>query len=312
MKSRILLGLLVVFLGFGAGVGPANAPPAHAQGARMCAPTNAEKATVAAIASDPAAWTGKCVTLPAMYSNEQLYADQDAIYGANKNVIGGFADGKGTIEGFWSGQFTGRVADCAAAERELALGLLRSPGISVNGRTMGCLEPKGPFLLFMSQRDLKPVTLTRRLRKQAGPDGGDLKPAPADWAQLPAVQKAAGEIIEALRNADRAALSHYGMRDFAIERVLGNSDTAIADLRKPGEIPAQVFVHASSDAAFKSEACYCRSKDCSAKWPIARRDADNQASRPYTCIAIDGRKDGAAWVLEADASQDFDGLPEPR
>ena len=312
MKSRTLLGVVVVFLGLYAGIGPANA-----QGARMCAPTNAEKATVAAIAADPAAWTGKCVTLPAIYSNEQLYADQDAIYGANKNVIGGFADGKGAIEGFWSGQYTGRVADCAAAERELALGLLRSPSISVNGRTMGCVEPKGPFLLFMSQRDLKPVTLTRRLRKQAGPDGGDLKPAPADWARLPAVQKAAGEIIEALRNTDRAVLSHYGMRDFAIERVLGSSDTAIADLRKPdlpktSDNPVQVFVHDSSDAAFKSEACYCRTKDCSAKWPIARRDADNQASRPYACIAIDGRKDGAAWLLEADASQDFDGLPEPR
>ena len=279
----------------------------------MCAPTNAEKATVAAIAADPTAWIGKCVTMPAIYSNEQLYADQDAIYGASKNVIGGFADGKGAIEGFWNGQFTGRVADCAAAERELALGLLRSPGISVNGRTMGCLEPKGPFLLFMSQRDLKPVTLTRRLRKQAGANGGNLRPAPADWAQLPAVRKAAGEIIEALRNGDRAALSHYGMRDFAIERVLGNSDTAIADLRKPGDRPVQVFVHASSDTAFKSEACYCRTKDCSAKWPIARRDADNQASRPYACIAIDGRMEsGGAWVLEADASQDFDGLPEPR
>src|SRR5262245_42367006 len=116
MKSSILLGLLVIFLANCGGISPA-----HAQAARMCAPTNAEKATVAAIAADPAAWMGKCVTLPAIYSNEQLYADADAIYGVNKNVIGGFADGKGTIEGFWSGLFTGRVADCVAAEREQSL-----------------------------------------------------------------------------------------------------------------------------------------------------------------------------------------------
>lgn len=309
MKSRTLLAIAALFMGFAA-LGLGKAGPAHAQAARQCASTNAEKTTVAAIAADPAAWMGKCVTMQAIYSNEQLYADQDAIYGVNRNVIGGFADGKGAIEGFWSGQYTGRVADCRQSEREQALNLLRSPGISVNGRPMGCPEPAGPFLLFMSQRDLKPVTLTRRL---APAKGGDLKPAPADWAQLSTVQKAAGEVIEALRAGDRATLSRYGMRDFAIEQVLSSTDTAIADLRKRGDRPVQVFVHSSSDTAFQSEACSCRTKECSAKWPVARRDADNQSSRPYACIAIDGRKDAAgAWVLKADASQSFDGLPEPR
>lgn len=303
MKSRTLLAIAVLFAGFAAG------SPAHAQAARQCASTNAEKTTVAAIAADPAAWMGKCVTMQAIYSNEQIYADPDAIYGVNRNVIGGFADGKGAIEGFWSGQYTGRVADCKQAEREQALNLLRSPGISVNGRPMGCPEPTGPFLLFMSQRDLKPVTLTRRL----APAKGDLKPAAKDWAQLPTVQTAAGEIIAALRTGDRATLSRYGMRDFAIEQVLSSTDSAIADLRKPGDRPVQVFVQSSSDAAFKSEACSCRAKDCSAKWPIARRDADNQPSRPYACIAIDAHKDAAgAWNIAADASQTFDGLPEPR
>jgi hypothetical protein len=297
MKSSILLGLLVFFLGVG---------PALAQGARMCAPTNAERTTVAAIAADPAAWIGKCVTMQAIYSSEQLYADADAIYGVSKNIIGGFADGKGTIEGFWTGQFTGRVADCATAERELALGLLRSPGISVNGRTMGCLEPKGPFLLFMSQRDLKPVTFTRRL----APAKGDLLAVAAsdefmDARRIPL-------FLKALQAGDRKALSTMsGADDYAVERLFAD-DTALADLRKPVERPMQVFKVIEPKDDIVTVVCWCRTKDCSKKWPIALRDADNQPSRPYACVRERKYQLGRdQHGVKFDASQDFGGLPEP-
>ena len=67
-----------------------------------------------------------------------------------------------------------------------------------------------------------------------------------------------------------------------------------------------MFTDRISNAA---EACFCRTKDCSAKWPVASRDADNQISRPYACIHVTPTGEGG---YEADASVDSDGLPEPR
>jgi hypothetical protein len=303
MKSSIVVILALIFSAIA---------PAGAQGAgRFCAPTSAEETSIAEIAANPQSFIGKCVTLAGVYSDERLYADADAIYGVNANAIGGYVDGKGSMEGFWTGQFTGRVADCAVAEGELTAGLLRSPGISLNGRTLGCIEPKGPFLLFMSQRDLTPAKLVRRVAETAA-GAGDLKPAAADWPHLAAVQKTAGDFLAALRARDRSALHALGMRDYEAEQLFTSETTAIAYLRKPAERPMQVFTSgASSDASFRSEACYCRAKTCAATWPIARRDADNQSSRPYACVRVDGSKSGGAWTYSVDAAQDFSGLPEP-
>lgn len=311
MKSRTLLALLAVFLATWAGFSPVQSS-AEGQAARMCAPTNAEKTTVAAIAADPSAWLGRCVTLPAIYSNEQLYADADAIYGLNGHVIGGFTDGKGTIEGFWNGQFTGRVADCAQAEREQSLNLLRSPGISVNGRPMGCPEPKGPFLIFMSQRDLKPVNLVRRLRKDVGPNEGDLQPVSKDWPQFAPIEKVTRDFVAALQSGDRQALTAFSLRDFDVERLLTDETNAVTDLRKLAGRQMQIFADRTSTSA---EACFCRTKDCSAKWPIASRDADNQTSRPYACIRITPNASPSNSFdnsFSIDPGQDFGGLPEPR
>jgi hypothetical protein len=302
MKTSAVLLLVFVLLetlsGFSA---------AHAQGAgNFCPPNRAEETTVAKIAADPKAWMGKCITVSAIYNSERLYSDIDAIYGKPGGSIGGFVDGKGSIEGFWTGKFTGRVADCKVAEDELATGLLRSPGISLDGRTLGCVNPEGPFLLFMSQREFAPATLVRRLRKSVGADGGDLKPAGKDWPNLAAVEKVAHDVVEALRAGDAKTLTGYGMRPFTAEQLLTSEATAIADLRKPGNRPLQVLTDRTSNAA---EACFCRTKDCSAKWPIASRDADNQTSRPYACIRVTPKGEGG---YDADASADFDGLPEPK
>lgn len=128
---------------------------AHAQRTSMqCAPTNAEKATVAEIAAKPEAWLGRCVTVDAVYGDERLYPDL-ATAKAGKTSIGGYVDGHGYLEGFWKTAFTGRVSDCAKAQDDLDTGLLRSPGISLMGRVLGCLTGEGPFLLFMSQGKLE-------------------------------------------------------------------------------------------------------------------------------------------------------------
>ncbi len=305
---RIAAALLVI-VSFVFAMGDAT-PQQPSRVARVCAPTASEKTTVEAIASNPAAWMGKCVSVPAIYGSERLYVDEDAIYGLNAKFIGGYVDGQGDVLGYWRGTFTGRVSDCAQAENDLMTGLLRSPGISLHYRTLGCLEAKGPFLVFMSQGELKPAGLKRRM---PGAKGADLAVAPLDWPHREAVERVAVDFVLALRAGDRASLNRFVPRAYAVEQLIAGEDTALDALKAPGERTLQVFTHGADTVdAFLSEACYCLTKDCAKKWPIARRDADNQKNRPYACLQIDGAREGGAWRYVVDASRDFNGLPEPR
>lgn len=283
----------------------------------MCSPTVAEKATLAAIAGDPAAWMGRCVTVKGIYSNERVYADIDAVYGVSQASVGGYVDAGESAFGFWRGEFTGRVSDCAKAAADIESGLLRSPGILIdNSRQAGCLAPRGPFLLFMSQGDLSPVKLVRRKPGGSTPGrrGGDLTPAPADWPHLAAVEKLAGEFLAALQAKDAKALGAL-MRPYDADQLLKGEATAISDLAKPAERQRAIFTYTLPGAdpakTFASEVCYCRTKDCATSWPIARRDADNQLSRPYACVRIDGavRLDGS-WRYVVDATADRYGAQE--
>jgi hypothetical protein len=53
-------------------------------------------------------------------------------------------------------------------------------------------------------------------------------------------------------------------------------------------------------------------KDAAKRWPIDSRDADNQGSRPYACLRVEGRRDAAnVWRVRVDASRDVGGLEEP-
>jgi hypothetical protein len=119
--------------------------------------------------------------------------------------------------------------------------------------------------------------------------------------------------LEALRAGDRKALSQLiGGNDFAAEQLFA-ADTAIADLKQPVERPMQVFRLAAPKDNVVAVVCWCRTKDCSKKWPIALRDTDNQPSRPYACVRQREFEQGRDnMIARYDASKNFDGLPEPR
>lgn len=297
---------LIILLALGLASATHAQPPAGAP--RVCAPTNSEKATVAAIAADPAAWMGKCVSVEAIYSGERLNVNADAIYGVNTNSIGGYVDGKGDVGGAWTGTFTGRVADCAVAEEDLLTGLLRSPGISLHGRTLGCLEPKGPFLVFMTHAGMKPAGLKRRL---PGAKGGDLQLAPVDWVHTGAVMQIARDFEAAMIDDDAGALSGIVGNGYRAEQLLTTDSSALAFLRNGGGLPTIFLQRQEAGGDPVAEACWCRQRACGKLWPIDSRDADNQPTRPYACLRIEGRREGAAWRWSADASDDVYGLEEP-
>lgn len=275
----------------------------------MCAPTNSEAATVAAIAGDPAAWIGRCVSVEAIYAGEQLHADADAIYGVNQNSIGGYVDGRGDIGGAWRGVFTGRVADCAQAEEDLLTGLLRSPGISLHGRTLGCPEPRGPFLVFMSQGELKPAGIKRRL---PGERGGDLVEAAGDWPHQDAIRDLAVKINVAMQTGSLSDLRRLLGNAYQAERIVAGDIDVFRKDRLGMRTRLGMFVDKDvTGDRMAAEACWSLRDEDNKRWPIHSRDADNQPSRPYACLRFEGWREGDAWRYRVDASQDVYGLDEP-
>jgi hypothetical protein len=304
MKHAVLIVLLALGLASATHAQPPTGAP------RVCAPTNSEKATVAAIAADPAAWMGKCVSVEAIYAGERLNVDADAIYGVNGNSIGGYVDGKGDVGGAWAGTFTGRVADCAQAEEDLLTGLLRSPGISLHGRTLGCLEPKGPFLVFMTHAAMKPAGIKRRL---PGEKGGDLVEAPMDWAHQDYVVRQTTEIMVAMMAQSVPDLKRLLGNAHQAERIAAGDIAVFASQN----IPPQTSISLLEDKdvtgdRMAAESCWCIRGDCAKRLPIDSRDADNQPSRPYACLRFEGWRDGGVWRYRVDASEDVYGLDERR
>lgn len=276
----------------------------------VCTPENATATTIAKVAADPAAWMGRCVAVDGLYVNERIYADADAIYGVNANFLGGFIDGMQPLSGAWRGSFVGRVTDCAVAEATLLNGQLRGPGINQNGRTLGCLVPKGPMLMFMTGSDLKASGLKRRL---PGAKGGDLTAASEDWAHYKPMMEIAAAFAAAMRSDSDAALGKLLGNGYRATELRSGADTAFAGLKQSKAPQVKLFRYADPLPGLAAgEACYCLKADCEKRWPIDGRDADNQPGRPYACLRINGALVNGTWNFRLDPSHDMAGLVEPK
>jgi hypothetical protein len=275
----------------------------------VCTADNSAKADIAAIASAPAAWIGRCVVVDGLYSDERVYRDVDAIYGVSSASVGGYIDGLGQLPGAWRGSFVGRVSDCAEAEETLLASQLRAPGISLHGRVLGCAKPDGPFLMFMSTTgEFGPSGLRRRM---PGGKGGDLQPATQDWAHLQAATQRAEAFAAAMRSGDAAQLGAVLNDAYRAQLLLGSDDSALSMLRGGGGLPT-VFVDRDTGAdSVAAEACWCRQRACDRLWPIDSRDADNRPERAYACLRVEGVLRDGQWRYRSDASHDVAGLQEP-
>ncbi len=287
---------------------------AHAQTfarSAVCMADNSEAASMSAIASDPAAWMGKCVKVEGLYSNERVYADADAIYGLNPNAIGGFIDGTAPMPGAWRGVFTGRVADCAVTEEIQLNAQLRAPGISLNGRTLGCTTGEGPYLMFMTGSQLKPSGLKRRL---PGAKGASLERVDGAWDHHDGVVALAQLFEQAMQSETPDMLAGQLNNRYVAERLHAGDGSALAALKTPAKWPFALFrdTRVTDVDHYAAEACWGLKKGADKRWPIDSRDADNQSSRPYACLRIEGRREtGDIWRVRVDASRDVSGLEEP-
>jgi len=303
MTRALLLAVVAVVLGT-PGASTQNQVPRTA----VCTADNSERTSVAAVAADPGAWMGRCVAVEGVYSAERVYEDADAIYGVTGHAVGGFVDGLGAAPGGIRGTFVGRVSDCAVAEEILLTAQLRAPGISLHERVLGCTQQTGPFLMFMSHGELAESGLTRRL---PGSKGGNLVQAPVDWEHRATMAQRANAFAFVLRGGNVDGIARLLGDRYRAEQLVADEGSALAKLKAASGEP-EIFMQrglGADEAA--GEACWCLTRDCAKRWPIDSRDADNQATRPYACLRIEGVKREGAWRYRYDASHDVAGLPEP-
>jgi hypothetical protein len=148
-------------------------------------------------------------------------------------------------------------------------------------------------------------------RRMPGGKGGDLEIASQDWPHLAAATQMAQAFAAAMRAGGADALSDVLDDAYRAQLLLGGDDSGLSMLKQGGGSPT-IFVDRGAGAdGVAAEACWCRQRSCARLWPIDGRDADNQPSRPYACLRVEGVLREGIWRYRADASHDVAGLQEP-
>ena len=103
-------------------------------------------------------------------------------------------------------------------------------------------------------------------------------------------------------------------RAYVAQRLHAGDGSALSALKTADKREFAVFIdtHVDGPDGYAGEACWAVKKGGEKRWPVDSRDADNQGSRPYACLRVEGRREaGDVWRVRVDASQDVGGLEEP-
>jgi hypothetical protein len=317
--------------------------PASAQPPAPCTRQSAQPAAIQAIMHDPAAYRGRCVAVTAFSHGLMLFASLDGYYLAgpltgigparepearerlgmeNRRVMRRIPRG-----GLRLVTAFGRVQIC----EELRDMIEGSAGPNEIVMLMGfCHMANGP-VLGLTDVSLSPSPSPARLSGEANRARlGNLVAPPADWPHRAFVEEYARQYLAALRSGDRATFARIHEPDHQ-SGAEGSEAVALAfghhrgfrDIRTAPQPPQMaIFIQDAPgpriwsaedrDDDYASTICFCRSGDCTDRWPISTFDADNREDRPYVCASF-----GPYIVFNGGTAPTFRtgrerfGLPEP-
>jgi hypothetical protein len=299
-----MIALLAAFI-LAAAQGTAPSPQA-------CQASNSVRTTVAEIGRNHDRFLDRCVTVSGALIGIRIYDDRDGIYLTHRFGRDGNTPPTETHRSIGldnqeirnlqmryphEATITGRVDSCRRrSDRVVARG-----GIPFLGGY--CHYSSGPTIIVdawnITERSYERMT-GENFRRRFGNIGF----MPADWPSRPAVENLIAEFLQALRAGDRAKLSelHEARSSNEHDRsvlyaLIEDRDSVFAQVRQMAAPQTAIFVHMAEDGSFLGRedtaisalACFCRSADCSDRWPISINDANNQAHRPYACTRIEPR-----------------------
>jgi hypothetical protein len=278
--------------------------------AKTCDAGAAETATVHEIARGGDAQLGRCVAVTAVMSGYYLYGGLDGVYGPKAAIFDPSSTGDTLGLDFGLAKYPhptgyqkvvaiGRVQDCQQT-RDLAHSSdTPTQFVMVTGY---CHFFNGTYLWVTGLKIVANADWERQLRSDSHPDYGNLVEAPADWPYRSQVQEFADRFIDALQRKDgKALVALHSPEPGIVMPNLPNSERTLLRLlihdstspfvavgRRPGKPQTMILLDRgySEGDRYRSVICFCRGNDCTGRWPIDRRDADNLPSRPYACTEL--------------------------
>ena len=303
-----------------------------APAAAPCTAETAHRTTVQKIGEHRERWTGRCVTVAGVMTSVAMYDSVEGLYEAHRlrqdgnqdpaalrrhriglyspnNEIRGFranADGLPTI------RVTGTVDTC---EQMAAAARAASPNaiVMMSGYCHyygGAVVRAAVFDIDASRPHLRLIGEAARRRV------GNLVFAPVSWPQLAELRNIGERFRAAIPAGDRAGLMQlHAFGDASNEheqRLLGamldDPASVFAQLRTDRDRPMAIFVDRHEAERLRAgilpeqpfgTICFCRTSDCTGRWPISSSDADNAPRRPYACTRT-GYVDWAARRIGPD------------
>jgi hypothetical protein len=306
-----------------------------------CLRARAQRATVAQIATHPKDFEAKCVQVDGVMHDSSLYENVDGVYLLPRDSMNpssnGLQIGLDNIADHRASNYqhisiVGRVQDC---ETIRAMSHASDGEDSFGYVTGYCHTYNGTYLWVNEVRLRKGAPFYRQMGSGRAGYGG-LEAVPASFPHRAMLDALAAKFITALRANDAQTLSSLHFPDprkymkkeepAVLRLLLEDPQSPFASLRT-GTAPPQMALLAShwlvhpdpddenelrqSEENYSAVACFCRTADCTDRWPIEYRDADNLPSRPYACTDIGSYLLDGKRTLYVTTEVGEEGLPEP-
>jgi hypothetical protein len=339
-RSQLLLMASLVAVPLAWAANPEIAPPASPV---KCTAVTSRLTTVREVAGSPDRFNGECVQITGVMHGPHLYDDVDGVYlgassrfdpsssgaeiGLSGEPINRFVDNR-----YVHVDLVGTIGDCEQVRACVHASVPEGEIVFVSGY---CHYFDGAFLSVTERRAARGAPFLRQLNGHA--EYGNLMPAPADWRHRALIESQAQQFLAALRardgrklvdlhsealgGDDEIRLIPFLLREqrspFAsLRSSVGSPQMIILIERLLPQVAAELSGQERQEAAddYSSTVCFCRTGDCSGRWPIASFDADNLPSRPYACTTIAPYvvyKQGYRLTFNTPVPTEKGGLTEP-
>lgn len=293
-----------------------------------CTAATARRVTVAEIGTNFDRFRGKCVRVGGLFASTSMYGGVEDLYLGDRFALDGnrdpavlrrgriglySADGKlrglrPITDGVPHVEIIGIVDSCAGLYDQ-SVAAAKAEGDADPIIMMGgyCHYYSGAVVRNATYSFNPPRRYERLLGDANRRRFGDLVPMPAGWRDRAALEGAMIEWramighrdVEALRAAHSigdANNARSESEELALARLLDPSLIAAKGMRPRQSVilvekldTDRLAAGRVVDANPSATLCLCRTFDCTGKWPIAKRDADNHPSRPYVCTTANWR-----------------------
>lgn len=323
-----------------------------ADSAKNCSPRTAVATTIVAIQADYPAWSGRCVSLQGVDAGEKLFADrkflleEPGLYSENalhSIVLYAMRKSASGHPPRWV-EVTGVVGSCADHYAAVAAMQAEYPDeiIMVSGY---CHTSMATYVKPVAISRLSSRRVVRLTEAEVPVERRALVVVPPGFPGAADHAAAARALAAAMATGDRAAYLRLTRPD--VQHELDRQEAEVPDWvgRKRREASAEfvrkaelrrdfavaypfdegqerLFAFRRDMLAVDAEleqslptmiSCWCRTRDCTGRWPVAAFDADNDPARPYLCVETHdyslGPWDGR--TIQADVPFRRKGFAEP-